>query len=145
VEEFIEKPSPELARDLALRGGLWNTFIVAADAKELLTLFRRRCGSVVQRLEHALATGGLTELYAQLPTLDFSRDILEGEEASLQVLRVPECGWSDLGTPERVAEVLRETRTRPMGLPGYRGALMSLAAQHAQLAVAAGWSGRLHR
>ena len=48
-----------------------------------------------------------SDLYGQLPELDFSRHVLEGAEQSLRVLPVPACGWSDLGTPKRVAEALR--------------------------------------
>jgi hypothetical protein len=48
----------------------------------------------------------LEELYSRLPSLDFSRDILQGIESYLEVLSVPACGWSDLGTPRRIREVL---------------------------------------
>ena len=50
--------------------------------------------------------------------LDFSRDVLEGQESRLRVLTVPACGWSDLGTPRRVADTLsriaaKSNRRRP--------------------------------
>ncbi|MFI5402971.1 MAG: hypothetical protein ACHQ1G_08545, partial [Planctomycetota bacterium] len=45
---------------------------------------------------------------ALLPDCDFSRDIL-APARDLTVVRWPrEVGWTDLGTPERVAEWLRE-------------------------------------
>jgi hypothetical protein len=51
--------------------------------------------------------GHLAALYDRLPTVDFSRDVMgDGSALPLRVLPVPECGWSDLGTPERVAETL---------------------------------------
>jgi hypothetical protein len=46
----------------------------------------------------------LREAYEALPSSDFSRDVLEVGIERLSVLAVPSCGWSDLGTPERVAE-----------------------------------------
>jgi hypothetical protein len=49
----------------------------------------------------------LDELYQSLPDIDFSRDILEGNEAKLRVLTVPRCGWSDLGTLDRIALMVR--------------------------------------
>ena len=49
----------------------------------------------------------LSSLYEQLPQIDFSRDVLEVFSSSLRLVRVPACGWSDLGTPKRVAETLR--------------------------------------
>jgi hypothetical protein len=46
-------------------------------------------------------------LYEELPTLDFSRDVLElADPRQLRVLAVRGCGWSDLGTPERVGQTL---------------------------------------
>jgi alkanesulfonate monooxygenase SsuD/methylene tetrahydromethanopterin reductase-like flavin-dependent oxidoreductase (luciferase family) len=63
--------------------------------------------------------------------LDFSRDILQGQESTLRVLKVADCGWSDLGTPERVAEALarHEARgTRAGAIPGSDH--LNLEAQH---------------
>lgn len=37
---------------------------------------------------------------------DLSRDIVPGQESALRAVRVPSCGWSDLGTPKRVAEAV---------------------------------------
>ena len=51
-----------------------------------------------------------SSLYDRLPELDFSRDLLEGRAADLCVLRVPPCGWSDLGTPRRVGEIVKLLR-----------------------------------
>jgi mannose-1-phosphate guanylyltransferase len=79
-----------------------------------------------------------SDLYGRLPELDFSRHVLEGAEQSLRVLPVPPCGWSDLGTPKRVAEALRrierqDERDNPSLDPT---ACLSLAAQHARLQMA---------
>jgi hypothetical protein len=78
------------------------------------------------------------QLYENLPTVDFSRDILAGEEPHLSVLSVPPCGWSDLGTPKRVAQVLYKV-PRPTALSRWDGALgyLSLAAQHELLPTTA--------
>ena len=38
-----------------------------------------------------------------LPVFDFSRDLLERSSRVLRVLVVPASGWTDLGTPARVA------------------------------------------
>jgi hypothetical protein len=50
--------------------------------------------------------------------LDFSRDVLEVQAARLKVLSVPGCGWTDLGTPQRVVATVRDlsaarARTEP--------------------------------
>ena len=52
-------------------------------------------------------SAALAGLYEVLPTLDFSRQVLQGRESLLRVLRVPACGWTDLGTPDRVGKSLR--------------------------------------
>jgi mannose-1-phosphate guanylyltransferase len=118
VERFVEKPSEMQARELIGRGGLWNAFIIAAAGRALLGLFERRCADVVASMRTALqreatsrANGSaIDDLYGHLPLLDFSKDILEGQEMHLRVLPVARCGWSDLGTPKRVAETLRRVQ-----------------------------------
>jgi hypothetical protein len=49
----------------------------------------------------------MSGLYQRLAPVDFSRDVLEGQEPMLRVLTVPNCGWTDLGTPQRVAQALQ--------------------------------------
>ena len=127
VANFIEKPSPPEARVLISRGALWNSFIIAAHAPTLLSLFAARDAALVTRMQAAVRsshggrdTAALTGLYDVLPTLDFSRQVLQGREALLRVLRVPACGWNDLGTPDRVGKSLRgeahaaKQRTEPV-------------------------------
>jgi mannose-1-phosphate guanylyltransferase len=114
VRKFVEKPAAREARALIEEGALWNVFILAARARSLLDLVRGRNAAIVEQMRAAwqldarspLTNSALTELYRGLPTLDFSRDVAAGRESSLSVLHVPSCGWSDLGTPERVAKVL---------------------------------------
>ncbi len=149
VLEFIEKPSTTDALKLIERGALWNTFIIAATIGGVLALYERRVPEAVTEMYRAVrrdreAGGGraITELYARLQAVDFSRDILSGQEASIGVVRVPPCGWSDLGTPEHVARTLahmptgeRPTGTRTDHLMAEMSPL-SLAEQHARQATA---------
>jgi mannose-1-phosphate guanylyltransferase len=115
VLRFAEKPTPEKARTLIREGALWNTFIIAGSLRALLALFEEHFGSTVTAMRHALdlaqnQSGGSVALelfYADLEPHDFSRDVLERHEQMLQVLRVPNCGWTDLGTPKRVEETIR--------------------------------------
>jgi hypothetical protein len=67
------------------------------------------------------------ELYADLPTLDFSRDVLAEHAAGLKVLAVPACGWTDLGTPRRVEQALARHH------PPVRASREPLQATHAAL------------
>src|SRR5271170_1914788 len=108
VSRMVEKPPASLASTLLKEGALWNSFIFAAEATAIADLVRARYPQVVADFESALHGGSerLIELYERLPILDFSRHILQGAEPRLSVLRVPECGWSDLGTPRSVAACL---------------------------------------
>jgi mannose-1-phosphate guanylyltransferase len=114
VRLFVEKPSIDLAQRLTQAGALCNAFILAASARALLGLYAARCPELLALLTAAAAEDAARvgepraaqTLYPRLPSLDFSRDVLEGQETLLRVLRVPPCGWSDLGTPRRVAETL---------------------------------------
>jgi mannose-1-phosphate guanylyltransferase len=142
VERFIEKPGPVQALELLRAGALWNVFILAARGAALLELFRRRIPAVVDRLSAAVcadpaATGEwrtLAALYEDLPVVDFSSDILAGQEARLRVLPVAHCGWTDLGTPRRVEQVLRSTqRSQPAPCERARQGYLSLAEQRERL------------
>jgi mannose-1-phosphate guanylyltransferase len=120
VAEFVEKPNVATARALIARGGLWNSFIFAADAQALVRLFEARCPAIVAQMQRIVAEerpdtrdAHLAELYEHLPTLDFSRDILQRSPSALRVLKVPACGWNDLGTPRRVVEVANRYRSDP--------------------------------
>jgi mannose-1-phosphate guanylyltransferase len=108
VSRMVEKPPVSLASTLLKEGALWNSFIFAAEVPAIADLVRVRYPQVVADFESALDGGPqrLIELYERLPVLDFSRHILQGAEPRLSVLRVPDCGWSDLGTPRSVAACL---------------------------------------
>jgi mannose-1-phosphate guanylyltransferase len=110
VAEFVEKPLMDEAQSLITRGALWNTFIMAASARTLLSLFGRDFDPIIIRMSHALEQSGnhaMANLYRTLPTLDFCRDLLEGQVARLQVYPLPHCGWTDVGTPQRVARAVQ--------------------------------------
>ncbi len=117
VARFVEKPGLLETKHLVAAGALWNAFIVVAKARALLQAMWARLPSVVEQMAQAFCgeTGSapdvmaLETIYYQLPNIDFSTDVLQGTESRLTVLRVPACGWSDLGTPERVGETLRRT------------------------------------
>lgn len=48
----------------------------------------------------------LLQVYRELPEIDFSRHIATGQEQRFAVMPVPRCGWSDLGTPQRLARTV---------------------------------------
>jgi mannose-1-phosphate guanylyltransferase len=121
IARFVEKPSRDVAANLLQRRALWNSFILVARAAALVALIERRhpneaaaFASLWRRApqEGLPAPAALDALYATLPEIDFSRGVVEGTRAPLRVVPVPYCGWSDLGTPERVASCLDRFESR---------------------------------
>jgi mannose-1-phosphate guanylyltransferase len=115
VGQFVEQPPLLQAHELIARGASWNSFIMISTARPLLRLFNRRLGEAVTRMRLAIridmraraGSPALTKLYSELPVVDCSRDILQGQEQWLRVLPVSQCGWSEVETPEAVAHALR--------------------------------------
>jgi mannose-1-phosphate guanylyltransferase len=140
VSKFVEKPALPQVHALRGQGALWNTFIVAASIRSFIMLFAKRLAATVNDMLTALvadpresgAAAGLDRLYRRLPSLDFSRDVLEGQEAMLRVLTVPNCGWTDLGTPRRVAQTLQQwpEDSRTSHRSGADLSTLSLSAQY---------------
>ena len=144
VQRFIEKPQPRLAQDLVSAGALWNAFIVVARGSALLEMYLPRHAALSMEMQVVLSRSlslglpaagwpAIVDLYQRVPELDFSRDLLEGREASLCVLRVPPCGWSDLGTPRRVGQtvrLLRQQHRHPPQYPRASADLINLSSRH---------------
>jgi mannose-1-phosphate guanylyltransferase len=148
VRRFVEKPQPRLANELLSAGALWNSFIFAAGGPSLLGMIRQRIAGSVEEIATALARDdrprALAGVYERLESVDFSRAITQGAERSLRVVAAPHCGWTDLGTPKRVADTLRRLdrydsmpgRSKSAYMSSARApAFINLAAQHARLGL----------
>jgi len=122
VLSFVEKPDPESGRGLALDGALVNSFIFASRGTTLIRLFEDTVPDLVRALVPVVLAGSpgaaLRDLYDGIPTGDFSRAVLERMPASLGVLAVPPCGWSDLGTPSRLERFLGRRARVDRPVPG---------------------------
>jgi mannose-1-phosphate guanylyltransferase len=121
VRCFLEKPPDMRVRELITDGALINSFILAARAHVLLALVGRVFPDILrafQRLSRKLQGGPeAQELYRGLPLMDLSRDVLQHATTFLSVLRVPPCGWTDLGTAERLQRFLDNPPRRPERTP----------------------------
>lgn len=112
VASFREKPNACAAASLLNQGALLNTFIIVADCRCLLALFKERIPQLWRPFEQTMnrPTGDswqqkdLADLYHSIPSLDFSKDVLEDAAEKLWVYPVQPCGWTDLGTPQRLGE-----------------------------------------
>lgn len=121
VDLFVEKPSAERAAELRNRGALWNSFLLVSRAISLIGVYQLELPDLLNRFlmcQPHLEPRAARELYATLPTSDFSRDLLARAMPYLRTRVVPPCGWTDLGTPERVADCLRQ-------LPHGQGSLLA--------------------
>ncbi|HET6369682.1 MAG TPA: sugar phosphate nucleotidyltransferase [Nitrospiria bacterium] len=125
VARFIEKPDPQTACEISLKGGLWNTMVFAFQIGVLLENVRRidpGLYDAFQRIGKAIGTSDemavAEEVYRELPSINFSSGILEAlsleKPSSLQVLPVKDVFWSDWGSEARIIESLR--RAMALGL-----------------------------
>jgi mannose-1-phosphate guanylyltransferase len=107
-------------------GALINSLILAARAHVLLALIARVFPDNLRAFQRfAREPDGaevVRRLYAALPSMDLSRDVLQRSTAFLSVVRVPPCGWSDLGTPDRLRQFLDRAPAASRPTPAPAGA-----------------------
>ena len=118
VRAFIEKPALNLAAELSREGAMWNSFIFACEGAVLYDRFEATLPTLARSYLRGLVLArgdadAMRVLYHHLPSHDFSRDLLEPSTAHLRVIGVPPCGWTDIGTPARLAAWLGRHRDAP--------------------------------
>jgi mannose-1-phosphate guanylyltransferase len=123
VMRFWEKPTLQLAQQLYRRGCLWNSFIMAGRTTAFLALVQAsapRLWRVFAPLSRAAGTAREAQVagrvYAGLADVGFSDAVLARMATRLLVLRATGIGWTDLGSPERVAAALGRVEGWPAGL-----------------------------
>lgn len=123
VRRFWEKPSVEAARTCYETGCLWSTFVMVGSVSAFAEAGRRYLPRLDEQLVRAAPFIDTDEelrmvdrAYASAPTADFSRSILEAHPAFLAVSQLPNVGWSDWGTPERVIGSLKGAGISPTWL-----------------------------
>lgn len=129
VMYFREKPARSAARTMFQQGCLWNTMVMTVKAKTLWAL-GRKClpGMMCQfdaflmvlravregRLAPAYEASALANLYNELPSADFSKDILQNICNQSMVMRMEGVNWCDWGRPQRVNGTLAGLGRRPL-------------------------------
>jgi mannose-1-phosphate guanylyltransferase len=125
VMRFIEKPDPRSAMEISLKGGLWNTMVFVFQIRALFENIRRinpELYDAFRRIGKAIGTSRemavTEEIYRELPSINFSRGILEAlsleKQSPIQVLPVRNVYWSDWGSEARIIESLK--RAGALGL-----------------------------
>jgi mannose-1-phosphate guanylyltransferase len=115
---FVEKPGTDVARDLIMRGGLWNTLVMVFQVETFLSLVQEVTPSLYrafERIGSALGTPRESEVvknaYRTMERVNLSQDVLEvlarRWPSPLRVLPVRGVGWSDWGSEQRIANVLQ--------------------------------------
>jgi mannose-1-phosphate guanylyltransferase len=108
VGTFVEKPDPRTAKALREAGALISTFVVVGRVVDLIGLFEVAVPGLVAMTQRHVSSPlawlprQIKEFFGAIPTIDFSADVLALVPQRLLVMRAADCGWSDLGTPERL-------------------------------------------
>lgn len=115
VLRFWEKPDPATTHALLSRGALWNTFVCVAWAPTIWNMVRQVApdlDAAFANIRHALGTPAAAEVivrvYASLRSLNFSSGVCEPLVSRLRVLPVPDVGWNDWGSIQRICDSLAQ-------------------------------------
>jgi mannose-1-phosphate guanylyltransferase len=109
VKRFLEKPNSQKIKTMQQDHCLLNTMVFAGTASTVLRKFRLLTPTVFHAFKeidtnllspHEEAT--VRDVYATLPSVDFSEAILEHDAHGLAVLRVKDVYWNDWGNAERI-------------------------------------------
>tara|TARA_R110002072_G_scaffold141664_3_gene286920 strand:- start:20329 stop:21210 length:882 start_codon:yes stop_codon:yes gene_type:complete len=142
VKRFVEKPDRQVALALLQAGAVWNSFLVVGSARAILRLYAERLPALLTAFREAELDGRSANgdrLYRGLRNIDFCSELLTGAEAELGLCIAPDCGWTDLGTPTRVAQCTAKLGSRGDLQSGSLAAVVSawfLGGRSAQIADA---------
>jgi mannose-1-phosphate guanylyltransferase len=108
VRRFWEKPPSSVASRLMAAGALWNSFVVVAQPAALRNLMAEAVAPLTQlmnavdvRVGTPWESHAARAAYAQMPAVDFSRDVLQSHADRLAVMPVSSAVWDDVGEPNR--------------------------------------------
>jgi mannose-1-phosphate guanylyltransferase len=109
IRRFWEKPSLTQAQVFWSQGYLWNTMVVVGRAEVFTWLFAMLTPALwdaFSRFRQVLGTACeaavLSEIYTQLPPVNFSQAILSHSMPRLAVLPITGVYWSDWGDSRRL-------------------------------------------
>jgi len=122
IRRFLEKPSPEVARELYDRNYLWNSFVLLANPTTLLSLIARAIPELyevfsgIQPFFGGAAENELLQtIYPQLSSVDFSASVLANFPTEFSVLPVNGVNWSDLGDRKRMVAAISNRGRHVLG------------------------------
>jgi mannose-1-phosphate guanylyltransferase len=127
VSRFFEKPTARRAEALHRRGCLWNTFVTIGLAAAFLELLQATVPHLTRSLGVRSAYSRLDQIYDSIEPIDFSKAVLARMPGRLVVMRDAASGWTDLGSPSRVIDVLTRAGARPSWLDSTRASAPAMA------------------
>jgi mannose-1-phosphate guanylyltransferase len=116
VERFVEKPSPERARELlATRRAYWNASIFIWRRDALLDELARHAPGILDPIRRAVDAGpDLATAYAAVEARQIDHALMEPASLEGRVAVVPtDVGWSDLGSWAALEEALAAAAPEP--------------------------------
>lgn len=109
VSRFWEKPDRSQAEVLFQNGCLWNTLVMIGTVSTLLLQYQKIVQEIYDQLYHTISLYNpleresiLNEIYPLLPSINFSKAILESCTDQLCVMEVSDTNWSDWGNEHRI-------------------------------------------
>ena len=120
IQSFVEKPESVDGKRMMSEGGLWNTLVLVTKVETLWKSGWLCFPDVMERFEGLRRQIGtpaegstLQAMYQDMPTRNFSREILQPLAGQLGVMELNDVTWSDWGRPERIVETLRSMGKKP--------------------------------
>jgi mannose-1-phosphate guanylyltransferase len=109
VLRFWEKPSYEMAVGLRSKGCIWNTFVLVGHASTFLKHIQKHMSEVFtpfNAIREAFGTfreeEAIKTAYLSIPSVNFSRSVLDHVSEHLYVLEVSAIYWGDWGNEDRI-------------------------------------------
>ena len=120
IQSFVEKPDAPDGIRLMSDGALWNTLVLVTKVETLWKAGWLSFPDMMKRfeqLEQSIGTPAegttLQAIYQDMPSQNFSRQVLQPLAVQLGVMELEGVTWSDWGRPERIVETLQSLGKKP--------------------------------
>jgi len=137
IQSFVEKPDLADGMRLMSVGALWNTLVLVAKVETLWKSGWLCFPDMMERFEQLRRSIGtpaegttLQAIYQDMPSQNFSRQVLQSPAVQLGVMELDGVLWSDWGRPERIVETLQSLGKKPaFPMEAFRGSGLSSTPQ----------------
>ncbi|MEO8325107.1 MAG: sugar phosphate nucleotidyltransferase [Nitrospirota bacterium] len=120
VDSFIEKPGHIEVLNAMAKGALWNTSVIVVKVATLWKLGWEYLPVMMERFDRLAQAIGSTQegrmlhqLYQNMPTLNFSSELLQRVPERLGVIELEDVLWSDWARPDHIIRTLNVLGKEP--------------------------------